>query len=320
VQQTAKKYTDVLGVTWRFGEFKPTNIIMHDKPVTGETVCKWAMGNLGDIQLELLQPVSGPSTWMEYLNKDGEGIHHIRFGFLDPATYDPIIAGFKKAGYGIEMLGVLGTSEFSYMATRNDLGIIFEFVKRNVPAAAPAAPGPGFVAPTYLPAPLLDMKDKRVTQVGIIVKDRDASSKKYLDLFGSTLNARVFSVNTIVMHDQPMKEDAVANAALGNLGGRQIELIQPVSGPSTWAEFLKQHGPGAHHFSFSSVETGDSIMQALKDAGYGVEMQALMGEPPKLAPSGGYSFAYIATQKDLATILEYVKTRRQRDPVMTPTP
>ncbi len=327
VQATAKNFTDIFGVgPWRFGEFRPTNIIMHDQPVSGEVVCKYAMANFGAIQIELLQPVTGPSTWMEYLNKDGEGIHHVRFGFLDPGVYDPIIAAFKKAGYGYEMLGVLGTSEFSYLATRNDLGIIFEFVKRNPPApgAAPAAapaPGPAFVAPVIpTVGPLINIFDgKKITQIGIIVRDRDKSAKLYSDLFGINTSRGTFYVNHVEMHGQPVvPAESVADNSMANLGGLQFELIQPKSGPSTWQEFLDLHGPGAHHFSFSSVESGDSIMQALKGAGYGVEMQALMGDPPKTGPSGGYSFAYIATQRDkgIGTILEYVKARRWRDPVM----
>ena len=38
---------------------------------------------LGDIELELCQPVSGQSTHQEYLDSKGEGIHHVLFEVQD---------------------------------------------------------------------------------------------------------------------------------------------------------------------------------------------------------------------------------------------
>jgi methylmalonyl-CoA/ethylmalonyl-CoA epimerase len=40
---------------------------------------KLAFFNLGNLQLELIQPLGGSSTWQEYLDTKGEGIHHLGF-------------------------------------------------------------------------------------------------------------------------------------------------------------------------------------------------------------------------------------------------
>src|SRR3989337_1259346 len=40
---------------------------------------KLAFFNLGQISLELIEPVGEPSTWKEALEKNGEGFHHIAF-------------------------------------------------------------------------------------------------------------------------------------------------------------------------------------------------------------------------------------------------
>jgi len=130
-EEAAKRYSEVFGIgTWKLFEFRPKNVIMHDKAITEECVCKTAMGQLGDIQVELIQPVSGPSTWMEYLKKDGEGLHHVSFGLVE--DHDEMLAAFEKAGYQIEMQGVIGDAiTFTCMGTRDALGIIYEFLKVN---------------------------------------------------------------------------------------------------------------------------------------------------------------------------------------------
>ncbi|MGD0626370.1 MAG: VOC family protein [Thermodesulfobacteriota bacterium] len=93
-EEAAKRYSEVFGIgPWKLFEFRAKNVIMHDKAITEESVCKAAMGQLGDIQVELLQPVSGPSTWMEYFKKDGEGLHHVSFGFIE--DHDAMLDAFK---------------------------------------------------------------------------------------------------------------------------------------------------------------------------------------------------------------------------------
>ena len=156
-EKAAKRYSEVFGIeTWKLFEFKPKNVIMHDKAITEECVCKAAMGKLGDIQVELLQPISGPSTWMEYLKKDGEGLHHISFGFIE--DHDAMLDAFKKAGYQIEMQGVLGDAiTFTYMGTRDDLGIIYEFAKRDPKVQITLKP---YGTYEYKGAGLVDLKGK----------------------------------------------------------------------------------------------------------------------------------------------------------------
>lgn len=34
---------------------------------------------MGSLQLELIEPDHQPSTWRDYLNEHGEGLHHIAF-------------------------------------------------------------------------------------------------------------------------------------------------------------------------------------------------------------------------------------------------
>src|SRR5512136_2938191 len=40
---------------------------------------KLAFFQLGQVSLELIEPIGGPSTWQEHLDAHGESLHHIAF-------------------------------------------------------------------------------------------------------------------------------------------------------------------------------------------------------------------------------------------------
>ncbi len=129
-EKAAKRLWDLFGVgPWKLADFPPANVVLHDKPVDEEVLIRAALGNLGDLQFELLQPLRGPSTHMEFARQHGQGIHHLSFGQVP--DHDEMLAAMRKAGYGIEMQGGLGGGTFTYVSTQEDLGTIFEFVKRS---------------------------------------------------------------------------------------------------------------------------------------------------------------------------------------------
>ena len=68
IEASLPYYTDVLGLE-----------LIHIEEVPSEKV-KVAFIDSGNIKLELLQPMDETSTIHSYLEKKGEGIHHIAFG------------------------------------------------------------------------------------------------------------------------------------------------------------------------------------------------------------------------------------------------
>ena len=51
---------------------------------------KLAFFQLGQVSLELIEPIGGPSTWQEHLDAHGESLHHIAFqiqGMQDRLAY-----------------------------------------------------------------------------------------------------------------------------------------------------------------------------------------------------------------------------------------
>jgi 4-hydroxyphenylpyruvate dioxygenase-like putative hemolysin len=96
-----------------------------------------------------------------------------------------------------------------------------------------------------------------VTQVGIVVRDIEASVEHYSRIFG-------VEKPPIRMNAEPEKgrtkffgepTEARGKFALFKMGQVDIELIEPVGGPSSWQHFLETKGEGVHHLAFVTKDT-----------------------------------------------------------------
>ena len=90
-----------------------------------------------------------------------------------------------------------------------------------------------------------------LVQVGAIVRDIDQSMKVLSEVFGIG-PWRVVSWPPEGRTDMNRKyygrpAEFTALMALAALGPVEIELIQPLTGESIWADYLAEHGPGLHH-------------------------------------------------------------------------
>ena len=79
--------------------------------------------------------------------------------------------------------------------------------------------------------------------------------------------------------------DCTLHVSLGYAGDLQLELIQPVAGPSIHREFLDAHGPGLHHVCFA-VDDVEAACAAAEAAGVPVLMRGSMMD-------GEIEFAYV---------------------------
>lgn len=107
-----------------------------------------------------------------------------------------------------------------------------------------------------------------VCQVGVIVEDIDRVSKAWADLLGVEVPPARLTDGEDLSHIRFRGEptDARAKLAFFDLGQVQLELIEPVGGPSTWREFLDQHGQGIHHIAFR-IQGMDDIIARLEARG-----------------------------------------------------
>ncbi|MFC1958138.1 VOC family protein [Chloroflexota bacterium] len=138
LQKSMELYWDVFGIgPWRILTFKPptmTNTKVRGKPVTYSM--KLGLAQIGNIQWELIQPLTGQSIYKEFLDQKGEGLHHIA---CDVGDYDKAVANLQKHGIDILMSGDLPGESYAYMDTEKCLGAIFEIYKRPSGFEVPSA-------------------------------------------------------------------------------------------------------------------------------------------------------------------------------------
>jgi hypothetical protein len=79
--QTAENYWNLLGIgPWEIREWG--NQALFDRTYYGRPAWgreRLAHAYLGDLELELVQPVEGDSIYQDWINEHGECIHHLKF-------------------------------------------------------------------------------------------------------------------------------------------------------------------------------------------------------------------------------------------------
>jgi len=313
--RTARGYTDLFGLgPWVFFDLLLDQMILDDRPLTGiETGVRIAMADLGRLQIELLEPMYGPSTYMSFLKERGEGVHHLSFGRIE--DHGRFVEAMTRAGQGIEMQGVWGGAvTFTYLATQKDLGVILEAVS-PAPEGVRSTLRPWGRLDAEKPGPV-DTTGKEVVQVGLVVEDAEGMARRYRDLLGIgpwmflEFKPPIASGGRLRGVALNPGEEACVRIALARHEGLEIELIQPVAGPGTHMDFIKSHGPGVHHLSFGESRDHDEFVAGLTGRGIEVEMTGRLGD--------AVTYTYLDTRNDLGTIFEIVKTDPGKRPKIAP--
>lgn len=80
-------------------------------------VASISLSYLGDMQLELIQPVRGQNIYSDFLSACGPGLHHICVEADSPEQFDAAVAGAADEGATVVQQGVMpGGISFAYVA------------------------------------------------------------------------------------------------------------------------------------------------------------------------------------------------------------
>ena len=104
----------------------------------------------------------------------------------------------------------------------------------------------------------------KITQIAVVVRDMKSALKSYTETLGWGPWS-VFEYAPPLLHDTRVRGEAVEYRMIGaetSVDGLGFELIQPVSGPSIYQEFLDTHGEGVQHIACMKHSADDS--EALK--------------------------------------------------------
>jgi catechol 2,3-dioxygenase-like lactoylglutathione lyase family enzyme len=137
VQAAVERYWNLFGVgPWQIYTFEPPELsdpTIHGKPEPYSM--RIALAFMGEVQWELIQPLTGPSIYREFLDEHGEGVHHVSFGVDD---YDGAMASLQDQGINMLMGGSWHGATFGYVDTEKDLGVIVEMFKLTPDFEMPA--------------------------------------------------------------------------------------------------------------------------------------------------------------------------------------
>jgi methylmalonyl-CoA/ethylmalonyl-CoA epimerase len=129
IDESLERYHRALGWgPWNIYEHKPP--ALHDTYLHGQPTEFTMLGaetHVGDLVVELLQPVDGPSIYKEWLEEHGEGLHHIAVMRPTPDESQATKQRFDEMGASVLMEGRIGESiHFYYLDTEPLLKVILE--------------------------------------------------------------------------------------------------------------------------------------------------------------------------------------------------
>ncbi|ORW50807.1 lactoylglutathione lyase [Mycobacterium paraense] len=95
--------------------FAPETCSYLGKPA--DFVASISLSYLGDMQLELIQPVRGENIYSDFLAQSGAGLHHICVEAASPEQFDEALAEAAGQGAPVVQQGVMaGGIRFAYVS------------------------------------------------------------------------------------------------------------------------------------------------------------------------------------------------------------
>ncbi|MFC0470414.1 VOC family protein [Halalkalibacter kiskunsagensis] len=123
IEQVSKNYAELFGVEvptiFTIPPIEESNTEYRGEPT--KTRAKLAVIDLGPVVLELTEPDEEPSSWKEFLEGSGEGVHHIGFKVEDRGK---VIEHFSEKGIPIRHYGEYPGGNYTFVDSTKQLGVI----------------------------------------------------------------------------------------------------------------------------------------------------------------------------------------------------
>jgi methylmalonyl-CoA/ethylmalonyl-CoA epimerase len=132
-------------------------------------------------------------------------------------------------------------------------------------------------------------------QLGIVVRDLEATVRTYEDDFGigpwQFAQINLGEANNYREHGQPAeRSNRIAVATVGQV---MWELIEPLDEEGIYARFLAEKGEGIHHVAVGTPNFDETFARAERENNVILSCEL-----------SGVDIAYLDTQRDLGVILE----------------
>ena len=231
-----------------FSSFLPVEMRAEKRPgYTGDF--NWCDFHIGHFKLELIEATRPDSFVRRFIDKRGEGMHHLS---LEVTDLEPLLARLQADGVRIVDRFDAGDGEFTaFISPRSAYGVLIQFWQV-----------PRIIEPKRPQTASLRLRSGenitlRIDHVSMAVRSIDAT----LGFF-----RRYFPVHAARgTHIGYGGDFALTNF---RLGGYKIELISqaPRRPDSFVSRFLERHGEGFHHISID-VDRLDPLLAQLESDG-----------------------------------------------------
>jgi hypothetical protein len=126
LEKAVEKFWKTMGFgPWYFWDFEPPDLrdVYYRGIKVESSAFRIALAQIGPLQYEIMQPMYGIGIHREFLEKKGEGLHHIKIYYKD---IPKALEEFKKKGIYPLQSGKFDEDWHVYLDTEKEYGIIWE--------------------------------------------------------------------------------------------------------------------------------------------------------------------------------------------------
>jgi len=245
----------------------------------GTAVVRVAHAGFAGLDVFWFQPVSGGSSWRDFLEAHGEGVMSVNYSVPSREALDAEVARLEGLGVGVlqamDVDAGQGPLRVVHMDTEAQGKYVLGLTTGTVPPPPTAAPPPPFGA--------------RLSQYALVVRDLQAVSDYWEKLGLPAMDVTHPTLTDLRYRGQPGQFDQ--KLGWHRHGTVTWEWILPLKGPTVYQDFLDAHGEGFHHLGFDVADI-DAVAEAWTPLGFPVVQSGGWGEKGK--PGSG-RFAYADT-------------------------
>ncbi len=128
IEKSAKHYAELFGMEIPRIILTAPESEAHTRYKNAPTQAraKLAFFDMGSLSLELIEPVGGPSTWKDFLDEKGEGVHHLAFRVKGT---DAVTRGLENKGIPVVQQGDYTGGRYTYLSSEQALGVVVELLE-----------------------------------------------------------------------------------------------------------------------------------------------------------------------------------------------
>ncbi len=147
-----------------------------------------------------------------------------------------------------------------------------------------------------------------IAQIAIIVEDLDTAVERYWHVFGVG-PWHIYTYGAPLLKSMSYAGEPAQyrmRIGLSYIGSMRIELIEPLEGNTVYADFVREHGYGVHHFGVLVEDMATALAEA-EAAGL-----RMMMDGSGFGIDGDGRFAYLDSESIIGVAIELIDRPKGR--------